>query len=373
MQIGSSAFKRLYRLHMILGLFVALQFSALAISGVPLLFRAELAAIGTRTANDATPPARTDIQLAQGYAAGLVGVLRASSGLRPLAMFPDEQVPGVLHLRAGKAGSTRLRGAERFRLDSRTGQVLGAEPASRSRGVLDWLLELQRELFLGTYGKLYVGLIGILYCGMLATGLLIYGRFMKTRRLRDLWRLARERRARPADLHKLTGIVTFGWGLLVGLSGVLLAFNGWLIKLFQLRSLRHLSERYAGAPDTRGADLAQVIEAAFRASPGSHLEYIAFPGAEYGIAGHFLVLMDQRLLVIDGASAALSEVVELPWYIRLVRWAEPIHFANYGGLAIKVFWLIFALGSLSVVVWGVASFVGKRRKYRAPALRGEYA
>lgn len=384
MAFRKSLFRNIYKAHVYAGIFVAVHFAILSISGLALLFKDEIqghskSAAVTATNAGAGAGAGLDRQrIAEAYEVVLTNAKRMYPADRPLALFPDETDGNILHARLGIDGATKLRGARKVSFDLFSGaQVI--EKSSPSSGFFEWMLLLHRELFMGSNGKLYIGFVGLVYVFMLLSGFFIYGKFMKGRAWGDI---RPARLPKLVDLHKFAGAVTFGWGLIVGLSGVFLAFNGLLIKFFQLKSLEHLSRQYQGVSSASGhalghaAPFGQVIKAALNSQPDSIISYVAFPDAEFGIAGHYLVLVHgadaiasriSRLAVVNAHTGLLAEIVELPLYLKFMLLSEPLHFGDYGGLPLKIIWAAFAVCSLAVVLFGVSSFFLKRKMRREGA------
>lgn len=365
-----SLFRKLYKLHVYLGIFVAVHFAIFALSGLPLLFKDEL-----QGANKEAVVIVDKGEIANGYAAIFDEIRHVYPNDRLLALFPDETNMSLIHARVGIDGATKLRGARRLSFNMiKSPESQGetqSEPVAAEK-FFEWLLALHRELFMGSTGKLYVGVVGLAYVFMLISGFIIYGNFMKGRSFGEI---------RPGnvfkllDLHKFVGVLSFGWGLIVGISGVFLAFNGVLIKLFLYGSLAHLSEQYRDhqAEAVADAPFVKVVESALNGKSDAVISYISFPDTEFGIPGHYLFLVNgtdrfterlSELFVINAKTAALTEIVELPLYLKVVLLSEPLHFGDYGGIFLKVIWAVFTICSLGVALFGLFSFYLKRKKVR---------
>lgn len=369
-----SFFKKIYQLHRYAGLFVAVHVAIFSVTGVLLLFKAEIQGSPT----DAPPPSPSKEEQAQRYQSIWNSFSQSFPQDRLLAFYPDDHDPRVLNTRSGLNGARELRGARKQTFDLVTGQEITAKP-TKGNDFFDWLLRLHREMLVGSYGKLYVGFVGVVYLFMLISGLYIYGRFMRGR---PIGAIRSATTARLTDWHKFIGAVTFGWGLVVALTGVLLAWNGVLIKIFQKQSLQHLTQQYQGSTHASNsappASFQDVIQSTLQGRPESVISYISFPDTEFGIPGHYLVLMHgstpeterlNEIVVINAHSAALAEIVTLPWYIKAAILSEPLHFGDYGGLPLKLIWAAFTLGSLAVAVLGVSTFILRRNPSRARELR----
>mgnify|MGYP001028136100 CR=1 FL=1 len=365
-----SLFRKLYKLHVYLGVFVAIHFTLFALSGLPLLFKEDFI---SQEQGAAAPTEKREI--VEAYASIYDQLRKDYPNDRVLALFPEDTNANIVNARLGVDGTTKLRGARRLSFNLAQSSGLAKENSSGSRvleKVFDWLLVFHRELFLGSSGKIYIGFVGLAYVFMLISGFIIYGNFMKGRSFGEI---RSEKILRLSDLHKFVGMVSFGWGLIVGLSGVFLAFNGVLIKLFLYGSLTHLAQAY-GAQATGGdadAPFEKIVESALSAKGDAVISYISFPDTEFGVNGHYLFLINgtdrfseriSDLVVVDAKTAALREVVQLPIYLKLLLLSEPLHFGDYGGLFLKVVWAVFTLCSLAVVLLGLASFYLKRSQRR---------
>lgn len=360
---GNSLFRKIYKLHVYVGVFVAVHFAIFALSGLLLLFKSE---IQGESAAESRP--LTSWEISSFYERAAANAAATYPKDRTLALYPDDNDPNLLHLRLGENGATKLRGARRVTFDAETGRELPGT-ITPTKGFFDWLLLLHRELFLGSWGKIYVGFVGLAYVFLLVSGFYIYGNFMRGRSFGEL---RTKLIPRLLDFHKSTAAVTFGWSLVVGISGVFLAFNGVLIKVFQFVSLRHLQAAYAGeAAASSIAPLGQVIQSALSTRKDWIVSYISFPDTEFSVPGHFLLLINgtqsltkrlSELAVVHAPTGKLVEIIELPLYLKIVLLSEPLHFGDYGGIFLKVLWALFTLGSLAVALLGITSFFLKRRQ-----------
>jgi len=372
-----SLFRALYKLHVYLGIFVAVHFAVFALTGLVLLFKDELQG---ETKDSVVLADKGEV--ANAYASILKEIQKEYPNDRVLALFPDDTNANIINARVGIDGATKLRGARRLSFNlNKTVSASDTPPseAARSEKFFEWLLALHRELFLGSTGKIYVGIVGLAYVFMLISGFFIYGNFMKGRsfgeiRSGGIFQLT--------DLHKFVGMLSFGWGLIVGISGVFLAFNGLLIKLFLYGSLAHLSDQYQNhrAEAVADAPFLEVVASALEAKEDAVISYISFPDTEFGIPGHYLFLVNgtdrfserlSDLLVVNAKTAALTEIVELPLYLKLVLLSEPLHFGDYGGIYLKIIWAVFTLCSFAVAALGLVSFFLKRKKRRASEQKTE--
>lgn len=345
--MANKAVRLIYNLHRKLGIFVSIHFILLAVTGSVLLFKEEITGHDGHHHEEMILPKN------------LQGILDQAAELaptsRPLTLtFKDED---TIELRLGIDHSKKYRESHRLYFDADT--LKPKEYKTLDNTWIDFILRFHREFLLGSGGKLYVGLIGILYSFILITGFLIYGPFHKKLGFGEI------RRATPrtiySDLHKYLGMVTMGWALIIGVSGALLGFSSTLIKLFQYQELQEINQKYTQSPSSQWANLDLIIKNTQEKLPEGNFDFLAFPDTEFSPPGHFLVLMHgeglkERLVdiaIVDSVSGEVEDVRELPWYLKLASISEPLHFGNYGGLPLKIIWLVMTLGTLALPILGL--------------------
>lgn len=347
-----------------MGLFVAVHLLVLTLTGAVLLFKGEIEGQEESSAHlDLTefPAMETHFQ----------NLLQKYPNERPLALSLEENNPKIAQLRLGKDGAKEFRGSRRVYFSTATGEEV--EAPRKEGSFMDWMLRLHREFLLGSNGKIYVGFIGLLYAFTLLSGFFIYGNFSKKTKFAEIRR--QSPRSFSADMHRFLGMTVFAWGLLIALTGMFLGLSSTLIKIYQYSELKKLNAQYTVAPPGQLASLDKVLKAAQAALPESSFEYLAFPDSQFSPPGHFLVLMHGNteftaklveLVVVDAVTGELTEVRSLPWYLKFTMLSEPLHFGNYGGLFLKILWLILSLISLALPILGIYIWADRRRKVARP-------
>lgn len=354
--------KNLYRFHAYGGLWLSAHFLLLLVTGFALLFKPAATYEAAPTLPVPAAP----------YSALLAETLARFPGERPLSLFPDEEAPHILHLRLSPDGSGKFRGARKLDFDLRTGAE--AKALAPEGGFFPFALKLHRELLLGSFGKILVGISGTVLLLISLSGFFIYARFRRGQAF-DSLRFG----SKPlflADVHKWIGAAAGTWVLLVTFTGILLAFNSLIIKFYQAQNLRSLAGIYAGPAAT--VDLAllnNVVANTLAARPGAALDFLAFPGTEFSLPGHYLALLKtptsfggvvHELAVVEAATARVAEVRELPFYLKTLLLAEPLHFGDYGGLTLKILWGGFTLVCILMTIAGVWGWFAKRAARRVP-------
>ncbi|MFW7380672.1 MAG: PepSY-associated TM helix domain-containing protein [Oligoflexus sp.] len=363
----AKTFQKLYKWHRWLGLFLSLHLLILLATGSILVFRSELEktfypAPSHHIETDRKRPALS-------FQALLDQALEKHPNDRPLALFIDEENSELVQIRLGIDQSKQFRGARRITSD-RFGQELASNsPGEKQSTLLDQVLILHREFFLGSFGKFYVALIGCLFILSLVTGLYIYGPLMK--KLSFAW-IRGPSLPRWSDIHKLIGVLSFAWCLLIAVSGSILAVSGTLLKIYQYTELKQLNQEFPDpGPAQSIISLDEALKMASDASPDLAFSFVSFPGNEFSTKRHFLFFMKgvtplteklRTLVLVDALTGKVIEVRELPWYLQAALLSEPLHFGDYGGMSLKIIWAVLGLLSLTLPVSGLWIVWLKRRK-----------
>ncbi|WP_373997591.1 PepSY-associated TM helix domain-containing protein [Bdellovibrio bacteriovorus] len=356
----SRFFKLFYKIHIYAGFFVAIHLFVFITTGAVLLFKDEI------EGGESHAEHHEAIQL-PALDAHLQKILARYPTDRPLAFNIEESDPDVAQIRMGLNGSKMFRESRRVYFNIHTGEEVAAPQKTSS--LMDFILRLHRELLMGSNGKIYVGFVGLLYAFVLISGFFIYGNFAKKTQFGEV----RQNTSRMfnSDLHRFLGMSIFAWGLMIALTGLLLGVSSTLIKVFQYSELQKLTAQYPEAPEPPYASLDLVLAEAQKALPGTSFDYLAFPNSQFSPPGHFLVLMHGNtawterlveLVVVDAVSGKLTEVRSLPWYLKAAMLSEPLHFGNYGGLFLKIVWLILSVISLFLPISGLYIWWDRRSK-----------
>jgi uncharacterized iron-regulated membrane protein len=346
--------RRLLAIHRICGLIVSLNMALFSITGALLIFHEQIdAALGDMPAGavgTATVSLARALELARAE----------KPGANPLYVFRDaDEFPG-LTLVGFAEGSHKLADARPVFVSDVTGEVFGKYDFDGSFSGI--VLKLHAQLLLGPGGSLLVGALGLLLLLSLVTGAIIYGPMMK-RFAFGVLRRQRHVRTLLADVHKLLGAASFGWLVVVVATGTLLSLGSMLLQLYTMTELSALAAPYAHeSPVTDFSTIDAAARSAEHASGGRHWSLVALPGSDFASPRHYSVLLkgheglDKRMLtmgLVDATAPTRVDHREFPWYLRALLVSEPLHFGDYGGLPLKLVWLLFTLISLAMSVSGV--------------------
>lgn len=334
----------------------------LCVTGLPLIFGDEIdAATGRHVALAPlpadTPPLPLDTILAR--------ALAAQPGEVPLYMSFDTDRP-VVNVTTGPAPDAPATAMHFLSLDRRTGAILPADPPG---GVMDVLLQIHTDMFLGLPGMLFLGGMGLLFVVAIVSGIVVYAPFMARLPFGTV-RRTRRARVRWTDYHNLLGITTMLWAVVVGLTGVVNTLAGPVTDYWKADQLAAMTRPYEGQPvPKRTASVDGAVAAAMREAPGTRPQFVAFPGVAYSSSHHLAVFLQgatpltQKLLtpaLIDARTGALASLRPMPWYMQALLLSQPLHFGDYGGLAMKLLWALLDIATIVVLGSGVYLWLARR-------------
>ena len=206
--------------------------------------------------------------------------------------------------------------------DRRTGTAVSKSGATGG-GLINFLLQLHTDLFLGLPGMLFLGAMGTLFVAALVSGTVLYAPFMRKLDFGTL-RVSRSRRLQWLDVHNLVGIVALAWMTVVGVTGIVNALVDPITKLWQRGELADMVHAYADRPSLppkRYGSLDRAMAAARGAAPGMAPQFIAFPGGAFSSRHHYAVFfqgatpLPEHLLMtalVDAETGAVAAVRAKP-------------------------------------------------------------
>ncbi len=343
----------------------------LCVTGLPLIFHDEIDALTHERAPLPALPAGAPLLSLD---AMLDRALAAQPGEVPLYMSFDVDRP-VVNVTTGPAPDAPAEAMHFMSLDQRTGSILPAEPPG---GVMDVLLQLHIDMFLGLPGMFFLGAMGFLFFVAIVSGVVLYAPFM-VRLPFGAIRRERRPRVRWTDYHNLLGVVTLMWASVVGLTGVINTLVMPLTEVWKADQLAAMTAPYRGLPvPARLASVQAAVDRAIAAAPGMRPQFVAFPGVTYSSGHHFAVFLQgrtpatERLLIpalIDARTGALSDLRPMPWYMQALLFSQPLHFGDYGGLPMKILWALLDIITIVVLGSGLYLWLGKRAPSPAIATR----
>jgi len=334
----------------------------LCVTGLPLVFSHELNAVLLHEPWEPKNPNGRMLDLDEVLAAALA----LHPGEVPAFMSFDEDRPVVNVTSRAPDGSAGKYSFEP--IDQTSGEVA---PLVAGHPVMEFLLQLHTDMFLGLPGMLFLGAMGLMLVTAVVSGVVLYAPFMRRLPFGTV-RVSKAARTRWLDYHNLLGVVTVAWVLVVGLTGVVNTLATPILAYWKDTALKELTTAYdAPAPAGERASLDAAVRRAKAALPGMQLQFVAFPGTAYSTDHHYAVFFhgDTPLTahlttpaLIDARTGALAAVAETPWYVKALSLSQPLHFGDYGGLALKILWALLDLATIVILVSGLYLWLGKGRR-----------
>jgi uncharacterized iron-regulated membrane protein len=342
----------------------------LCVTGLPLVFHDEIAALAADDNGDvhAGPPsAAHGLPLDRIVA---TAISDAGGGV-PLFIGFSQHKP-VITVTVGPTAGAAEDEMRLFSYNRMSGKSIGE---IREDGVMHFILHLHKDMFLGLPGMLLLGAMGALFVIAIVSGVVLYAPFMRRLRFGTL-RDGQNRRARVLDRHNLLGIVTLGWLLVVGLTGVINTLADPLTDQWREGELASMVNAQMGAaalsPKQYGSiDLA--MQAAKSARPGLSPQFIGFPGGAWSSARHYAIFFrgDTPLTshaltpaLVDAETAKLNDIRSMPALNQALMLSKPLHFGDYGGLPMKILWAVLDLGAIWLLISGLQLWRGSGAERR---------
>lgn len=338
----------------------------LCVSGLPLIFHDEIdAAMGFDTEKSLSGVASSEGGLPLDTM--LDRALAERPGEVPLFMAFSQDSP-LLTVTTGPAPDAASGDMHLQFLDRVTGEALGPAPVNP---LLDFLLQLHTDMFLGLPGMLFLGVMGISFIVALISGTVLYVPFMRRLRFGTL-RTRRSLRVKRLDRHNFLGIVTLVWALVVGATGAINAFADPLTDAWRNGEITEMTAAYASSQPLAPADYGSIdkaMAAAQDALPGRNPQFIGFPGGSWSSGHHYAIFFQgdrpvtEHLLtpaLVDAATGELTDARTMPAINQALMMSKPLHFGDYGGLPLKILWALLTLATIWVLWTGIFLWLRRR-------------
>lgn len=335
------------------------------ITGLPLIFGEEIDRLtGHHVAPAALPGGSSPAKLDDMVAMGRVHYPNQYA----LSLAWDDSEPRIF---LNMAPSLDPKPSEDHTLifDVRTGKLL--EEPNPGFSVMGFLTTLHIDLYAGLPGELCLGFMALLFVVSLVSGAVVYGPFMRKLNF-GTYRNGAALRVRWFDLHNLLGIVTLTWAVVVGGTGLINTLATPLFGLWQSQELPNLLAPYQDkSMPAKFGSVDAAVGAAREALPGTEIASVVFPNPKFGSPRHYLVWtkgstpLTSRLftpVLVDAENGGVSQAHGLPWYLRALEISRPLHFGDYGGIALKALWALFDIALIVVLGSGLYLWLARRKK-----------
>lgn len=337
----------------------------ICLTGLPLVLRHEINAMLDDGLPYASVPAGTK-------ALSVDALIETSRRMYPgetiLSVFIDDDEPKIVVFLAAswEAFKANRNAMHSIRFDAHTGQVLQQTKPFGQDGLtfLQWMLALHRDLFAGLPGELFMAVMALLFVVAVVSGAAVYGPFMRRLDFGTV-RASRSPRLRWLDLHNLLGVVTLAWALVIGITGVINELSTPLAALWRETEVRAMLAPWQDKPLPLTSELSSpqaAFDAVKAANPEMTVTSVVFPGSPFGSPHHYVVWTRGREpltshlfspVLVDARSGELVATVVMPWYLRALEVSRPLHFGDYGGLPLKIIWVLLDIVTIVVLASGL--------------------
>jgi uncharacterized iron-regulated membrane protein len=354
----------LFHLHSVTGLIAGLCLIVIGLSGSILVFREEIDSLmmpkRVLAAADASSP-RLGLDVL------IVRVEEQLDSYEPVGWRPsrsparNDQIFVAPH--AGGDPKTLW-------VDPATGTI-SESPVNSSETVTGWLLELHYTLLGGHVGVLIAGVFAALLCLLGISGVWIYRNFWRSLFLLR-WKLSG--RIFFSDLHKMVGISSVAFNLILGFTGAY--WNLTHVFGHFLQGPEPEASKIDGRIRAESLSLEGLLQQARAKIPGFEWTYLSLPANVDEPIVFYGRLENQHALRGEFGSSVtfnsqtgdlenLTNIQSVGLWNQITDSFEPLHFGTFGALPIKILW---CLGGLAPGVLAITGYIlwWKRKRLLAP-------
>ncbi len=362
----------LFQVHLWSGLLAALYVILIGVTGSALVFREEAeAALESDLRHRANPTgARADL-------------LAISADLQ--RRFPGQQITGVYaaespaHSVVGYVRTPSKR-TEPHYYHPATGAYLGA--GREGAGFWRWLADLHFNLLAGRNGRVANGVGASVLLLLCLSGMVIWWPGIKNWRRSLTVDPRRSWKRVNWDLHSATGFWTFSVIAMWALTGIYFAWPDTFRSTVNFFSPVSMMKNPKSDPAGKGAPpprLAALLDYARQQSPGAPLHRLNLPVDDtqpirlYLSRGHFADNLNADIFYFDqftgkhlgtsrrGLNQTAGDIV--------MAWIGPLHFGTFGGVPVKVLWVLLGLAPVVLTISGTLMYWNRSLSKKWKAMR----
>lgn len=369
--------KKLWKIHSWLGLYTGIFIAFLSITGAAAVFKKEIDVLLNPHLLKVEPgEARLSYNLL--YERLKQHVIQEDTALQILSVDVPIQADdafSVSCLKQPPKGANLLERAQGFQnfdffMNPYTGEYLGKRDYYKSFQF--YLRHLHVRFFDGLYGRPAAGIFGIALLVSTIIGFLIYGKFLKnaaftairTKNFRQLF----------ADWHKMIGVLSLCFNLMIAITGAWLGMQGYYMKWFNIQAPgTYEKEQYIRPEQDRATvfDLDAILEKTHQEFPeliprvaslsndGTRTVTVRgdVPGMVYEIQRN-LIVFDK--ITLDTRYKFNIHLQDFGVKLQMVQ--EALHFGNFGGFWLKFLYIFLGLTTGFLAITGFYIYVDRNKK-----------
>jgi len=251
--------------------------------------------------------------------------------------------------------------------DPYTGAILREGPASNFMpSLIEWLFQFHFSFQLGIPGAALTALFGITMLLSLLTGVIVYKKMIWKVLTFQISFNRKNWRTISSDLHRITGV----WSLVFN---AVIFFTGFWMNLFAFQPQTWQKELIATRPNTlvsRSPD--QMYYKAMQVQPDMEPTYVYLPtqpGRKFEVRGYekgrWKLWGASNAVKIDQQTGAVTQTIRLADKSpgeRIEATFHPLHVGNFGGLTVKIMYVIIGLTPGLLAVTGFLLWWRRTRK-----------
>ncbi|MFC6997944.1 PepSY-associated TM helix domain-containing protein [Rufibacter roseus] len=236
-----------------------------------------------------------------------------------------------------------------------TGQTLGTLQRADKR-LVHVLLDTHYNLLMGKTGKVLVLLGGLSLVALTVTGFLLYRKsIMKVLSFRQTISF-KSRRSFFSSLHRIVGVWSLVFNLLLSVTGSYIAYTIVLAAL----SPAPASSSITASP----VSIDTTLEKIRKEHPHFQINYLRMAGNSLSVLGKLQddpayygrTYSNIQVDLNTGAVTSVNFLRDKTWYQRALSVLKPLHFGDYAGLGVKLLYSFFGfmpsiLAISGFVIW----------------------
>jgi len=284
--------------------------------------------------------------------------------------YPDWETR-IVHFKKGETILFNLR-----RLESRkylfvhpeTGAII-ADINAETQFTM-WLVRFHYSMHAGIFGNVLMLIMGIIFFLSLLTGIIVYRKIILKTLFFQVKLKTKNRRGFYSVLHRYVGVWALLFNLVLVITGVVLSYGvvqaGFktaevpkppVITISINKSLALIKQRY---PD---------FTPSYLRLPKQDHAAITVNGVFKGDPFYFREFNNKiELNPESGTITAVTKITEASWETKVNALVSPLHFGQYGGFPIKIFYCLVGLSGPFLSITGF--LIWKKRKHRnKPSLK----
>lgn len=361
-----------YKIHKWASLICAIFLLSMCASALPLIFGREIAAFNQVSIPTASEASLVDVtKLPVGKQAETV--LERYHGYNLRAVYLDHEK----HIN-GFSIRSQDKGYEYIRLDLNTAQFIERSNEQVRYEVISKFIEfayrMHVDMYLGSFGRNLFGAMCGLSVVALVSGIWLYAPFMKNISFGTI--RSSHRRIYWMDWHKLLGIATFSWAVLLSVSGFIFIFagpvhNAWNESICNEYLINYQDKSFP----VQRISIDEALEVTQAALPDRRITGIEVPQEDGKMRWHYTVRTQgegwdthlNKPVWVDASTGKVTAIIQQPWYIQTISLANPVHFSNHDTLPLKILWFITDALTCIMIITGIYAWFVKSRPNKSNA------